>query len=675
MVWVWGPTPSITGDLAELSKILQHGSTEHSCGRHKQLSEPTADGMYNSRDDCVLSAPAGSSAYDYPGSAVGLGNTMADFASRAQKIADDPVELATQNSFNTPQKERTKAKRRIHKEELHAAEAAKASKGPKADKAAGPAARRSGHTRGPSTGRGDNDGDSSPKRARRQLELNLQIAKLQYEVHTGQAPDRSDSYGADHRGGSHQGHRGGGHRGYRPDKRNRLDFDPSIQFQSGFYDFITAQPVNPSVEEACGWFDETCFELNQRLDAFNLSESDKTLISDLHFAELDPAEQVCIYKAPAFLREQLMGLRRDILASVEYITPADQSDIEDIKNHMWEMAMSVLNRLTSAEHATDFADEGSPPRQLARTPATKRMATGGTLQRQPLASRPTQPRFSPEPEEDERIGPNIIGHNKVSIHPFNFGLNRDVFSCTGALMAVLGRERANLWQWHQGQGDNPLPVHLDTHNRWGYDYNLHDELLATMQLSHQHSLLHAAMCVPVCALQVHGQEGVDVSFKEPSYPYCNVESELPIPGASYSCATDQQLFVYLYIEGMHERCPGATALGTAQQRALFSNLPKVKYSREELSDAAIRAQQVAMQEVFRQTRHTPVMGLCMYAHRQFNHQSQYNRVHPTDAFDGREMLTHIPDCQCQYCQQIHSRQRFNVQAMDGPAAFDDYNLA
>lgn len=102
------------------------------------------------------------------------------------------------------------------------------------------------------------------------------------------------------------------------------------------------------------------------------------------------------------------------------------------------------------------------------------------------------------------------------------------------------------------------------------------------------------------------------------------------------------------------------------QRETFPDLPRVRFSCEQLGAAAVTAQNVAMTSVFMTHGSEPIMGLTRHSAGSLHHQSQYDRHNATDAYDGDVMLTHITDCQSASCLRIDSRQRFDVQAVAGP---------
>ena len=280
--------------------------------------------------------------------------------------------------------------------------------------------------------------------------------------------------------------------------------------------------------------------------------------------------------------------------------------------------------------------------------------------------------------EEISCDPAEIPGGRTSIHPYNFGLTKRVFSCSGALMAVIGSSRASLWQAHQGAGagaragvvaNEPLPVHdFDRPN--GYDWKLHDVFMNTLQFSHQHSLLHSSLCVPVCTLNTQDLKEPRRIFPEPSYAFSAVEHWLPVPGASYPCAKSQMQFAYFYLASMSRQCPGCTVLGDHLQRQTHSHRGITRYAREKLSRCAAKACLEAMDEVYWASKHEPIMGMTREPIGSFDHQERHGRCYPTDAFDRSTMQTNMQDCCCYYCRHIVlSKQRHIREAQDGPSSF------
>ena len=227
------------------------------------------------------------------------------------------------------------------------------------------------------------------------------------------------------------------------------------------------------------------------------------------FEALDPADQILIFQASDELRDitmKVQGHMRDYFPPQVDFPLAPPGALEMLMKPAWICVMKMFQHMLRKEQSLPpvQVDENTAAfaAAMTRSPQTGRMSTGGGKRTgtsaDPGPSRPGQPKFSPEPPSDDEapteFDNDYIGSkSQPSRHPHNSGLNKHVLSCTGALMAVLGRGRANLWQWHQAQGNDILPVRVVTNRHWGNDWNLHDDFMSTMQFSHQHSLFHAAM--------------------------------------------------------------------------------------------------------------------------------------------------------------------------------------
>ena len=206
---------------------------------------------------------------------------------------------------------------------------------------------------------------------------------------------------------------------------------------------------------------------------------------------------------------------------------------------------------------------------------------------------------------------------------------------------------------------------------------LHDIFLGTLSLSCNHSLLHAAFCVPLVTVNIQGLDslrrtglpnGVEPPiYREPSYAFSPVESELPVPGASYSCARHQQAFAYEYLANMQIFCPGCTALGTYNQR--IAQPAPSRYSRESLAEAACSASIIAVRIVKNTFDVYPIMGITVES-LSYSTPADLHRDFETEVYNSGSMVVEIRDCTCAYCQHIHSKQRFPTIADDGQHQFD-----
>ena len=347
-----------------------------------------------------------------------------------------------------------------------------------------------------------------------------------------------------------------------------------------------------------------------------------------------------------------------------------------------ELANDGMDSPIASQHdqhcmPTTVTDTGNPVAVLTRVPQTGRLSTGTSgSKRNREPDRPAQPEFSESSEEADAARPSTIEHpgyhrRKSSYHPFNFGIGDRIFTCTGALGVVLGKARARLWAAHAEDTTNPLPVSLTRDNFYGYSWILHDAYAETLTLSCNHSLLHAAFCVPVCTLNIHGVEAeVTVPFTrqeymEPSYPFSPVEEDIPVPGASYGCARMQQCYAFTYLSGMSARCPGCTKLGTYVQRDM--DRPARTYTRQTLAKAAWESSIEAMQAVRnRFFGADPIMGTTLQPDIAYHTCEDADRTYTTEAYIGPRMVTKINDCTCEYCKTIQSRQRFPlIPAGDG----------
>ncbi len=248
--------------------------------------------------------------------------------------------------------------------------------------------------------------------------------------------------------------------------------------------------------------------------------------------------------------------------------------------------------------------------------------------------------------------------------PFDFGLTRRVLNCTGAVAMAIARLRAMLWQRHLGViGKSKIfPIHLDHYSPGGYDWDLHVQLRTWLTPPCQPSLLHTSLCVPLTGLTNHGYRN---QYSEPSYPVSRWEKWLPIPAATYACATAQQAFAHSYIENMVTQLPNLSIHGSSTQRIT----PPVKdfneYSEQTLAAAAKSASIRALDFVYNTLKAEPVMGLTRHQNQGYrNEDTLIDRSSSTDCYNGSEMLLNIPDCQCHYCRLVGSKQRFPAPVAD-----------
>ena len=252
---------------------------------------------------------------------------------------------------------------------------------------------------------------------------------------------------------------------------------------------------------------------------------------------------------------------------------------------------------------------------------------------------------------------------------YDLGFIEQVFTCTGALATTVARARALLWFKPQGgpaNSDKMFPTPLTNINIQHYDWELHSVYTKTLQLPNQNSLLHASLCVPLMGLANHGR--LQKPYREPDYPLVLLEPHIPVPGATYRCAREQQCFVYRYVESMRSQLPGCTALGSPGQRQ-DQNLRGHErahgnrfreYSELDLSTAAFIASKDAMQTVRDTYASYPIMGVTLLPNRRYqDERAKPNRWTSTDVYDFfGHMMYKISPCDCNHCRSIHNSHRF-----------------
>ncbi len=166
--------------------------------------------------------------------------------------------------------------------------------------------------------------------------------------------------------------------------------------------------------------------------------------------------------------------------------------------------------------------------------------------------------------------------------------------------------------------------------------------------------------MPLLGLKSHGP---DNTYLEPSYPYVQLEDYIPVPGATYNCATAQRRYFYHYIYCMRHVLPRSSALGARNMRDTQTGPAHsgttIEYSRATLESCAIESDRLAMEAVKVSIGYVPVMGFTHRNMTEFQTSSSNTEVFDTSGIIYEE----AEDCDGQYCQDIHSKQRF-----PGPAS-------
>ena len=292
------------------------------------------------------------------------------------------------------------------------------------------------------------------------------------------------------------------------------------------------------------------------------------------------------------------------------------------------------------------------------------MSTGGTgtnrasSSRVPIPTPDKEPAAQPEDPAPKKSKMNVRmdGH----LH-FDFGLTGRFISCTGILATMVARWRAVLWRRDSGgveTYESALPKYLHPAEPPTYDWALHYMLLRVLQRPGQHSFLHSTMCVPLLTMQVHGLEQM---YVEPDFPFTPVESHVPIPAASYGCYRAQRMFVYEYLRVLGEQLPLVSRFGTPVQRCQpgIAEGLLTPYDEGRLARAAKKASTDAMFQVAIAFGVEPLMGsMRTEAHKYESTEDHPDRYTPTDAYDRGQMQFIVPDCACQGCARVSSRQRF-----------------
>ena len=326
---------------------------------------------------------------------------------------------------------------------------------------------------------------------------------------------------------------------------------------------------------------------------------------------------------------------------------------------------------------------------MTRTPRTRagHIYTGGKRRRGPVASQtpPSPPETIPDSEDDESVQsgdtdqpPDDYTNIKSQ---YDVGYSDKLLSCTGAVVAVVARSRAQLWQG--SHPDSPIPFCAESEDfPVRYDWHLHDTLLNVLRLPCQHSLLHASLAVPLTTLVSAGTqilpdgEGrsnndsalADSSFQEPNYSFLALEEHIPIPAASYACALTQKAFAYKYLSALRTLLPHVTRKGSIAQQQEVPWYPTV-YSRPVLEGAALSAMDTAVKWVHHLYNEAPIMGLTRHPRQAFSTPVELNRSTPTGAYnDTGGILMDIEPCDCHHCALTISMKRFHESAPDGPDA-------
>ena len=269
--------------------------------------------------------------------------------------------------------------------------------------------------------------------------------------------------------------------------------------------------------------------------------------------------------------------------------------LDDVLDSLLEMPTSVCDSEVFShpdQPGAALSINTVPGQELMRVKRPMRMATGGssypyvrthTLPLGDGAGPSSNPQAGDDPQEQTGLAAaeeaddsgSDFPMTKTKIHPHDFGLTDQVFSCSGALMATMGRARSLLWAPAGLPAAEWPPNYLEPGRFIRYNWSLHDTYLATLQLPCQHSMLHASLAVPVFTLRFEGMDEQrghlpspykDTPWPEPSFPFSAVEHDLPIPPASYLCARAQQAYACEYIGQMRDGLPNVTDMGCSAQR-------------------------------------------------------------------------------------------------------------